>query len=266
MPVKLAAQESTLEGQTLIEKYEFARAVGFEGIELSAQGDGVFAARVDELRAAHEAGVVMPTAVVHMDHFIGDFDAERRSDAVLQLKSMLSTIVEGGGRGVVTPHAFGLFSRALPPFVPPQSDDETRDDLLEALEEVARHATSVGAVAYLEPLNRFEDFAVNTLADASWYVEQIDSPGLAVVADTFHMSIEEADIGAAIRVHAGVIQHVQLGDSNRLEPGAGHYDWDQTLDALDDIGYDGWLAMECGLSGPAAEVLPGAARVLRRQA
>jgi sugar phosphate isomerase/epimerase len=239
--------------------------VGFEGIELSAQGDGIFAGRVEELRAAREAGVAMPSAVVHMDHFIGDFDADRRRDAIDQLKLMLGTIVEAGGQGIVTPHAFGLFSRALPPFTPPQSDEKTRADFLEALAEIAEHAVAVGAVAYLEPLNRFEDFVVNTLADSAWYVKEVSSPGLAVIADTFHMSIEESDIGAALRQHADLIQHVQLGDSNRLEPGAGHYDWDETLDILEDLGYDGWLAMECGLSGPSADVLPGVARLLKRQ-
>lgn len=71
------------------------------------------------------------------------------------------------------------------------------------------------------------------------------------------MSIAEANVGESIRVAGSLIKHVQLGDSNRLEPGAGHYDWPETLDALDLIGYDGWLAMECGLSGPAADVLPG---------
>lgn len=265
MVFKIAAQESTLVGDTLAEKFAFAQSVGFDGIELSGTGDGVFAGRVDELRAARDAGVVMPSAVVHMDHFIGDFDDDRRRDAVDQLKVLLSTIVEAGGQGIVTPHAFGLFSRSLPPFDPPQSDEKTRADFLEALREIADHAASVGAVAYLEPLNRFEDFVVNRLADSADYVRQIASPGLAVIADTFHMSIEEADIGAAIRGNADLIKHVQLGDSNRLEPGAGHYDWDETLDALEDIGYEGWLAMECRLSGPAAEVLPGVARLLKRE-
>lgn len=265
MTFKLAAQESTLVGESLVEKYQFARSVGFDGIELSGQGDGIFAGRVDELRAARDAGVVMPSAVVHMDHFIGDFDDGRRRNAVEQLKVLLSTIVEAGGRGVVTPHAFGLFSRSLPPFVPPQSDEKTRTDFLAALSEVADHAASVGAVAYLEPLNRFEDFVVNRLEDSAAYVREIGSPGLAVIADTFHMSIEEADIGAAIRQNGDLIQHVQLGDSNRFEPGAGHYDWNETLNALEDIGYDGWLAMECRLSGPPDEVLPGVARLLKRE-
>ena len=95
-------------------------------------------------------------------------------------------------------------------------------------------------------------------------VAEVDTPGVAVIADTFHMSIEEADIGTAIRAAGPYIGHVQLGDSNRLEPGAGHYDWMETLDALESIGYDGWLAMECGLSEPVETVLPKVAALLKR--
>lgn len=264
MSFRLAAAEGTLPGTSLEEKFEFVQSVGFDGIELSGRGDGIFAGRVGELRAARRAGVQMPTAVVHMDHFVGDFDAERRRDAIDQLKALLATIVEAGGTGIVSPHAFGLFSTKLPPFTPPRSDEESRRQLVEALHEAGEFAVSVGAVVYLEPLNRYEDFVINTLDDAASIIDQVDSAGVAVVADTFHMSVEEGDIGAAIRRTGSRIQHVQLGDSNRLEPGAGHYDWPETLDALESIRYDGWLAMECGLSAPVEVVLPKVAELLKR--
>lgn len=264
MSFRLAAQESTCEGDTLVEKMAFARSVGFDGIELSGRGDGVFVGRRDELIAARAAGVVMPSAVSHVDHFMGDFDPEKRRGAIDELKAMLTVLGSAGGGGIVAPHAFGLFSRHLPPFTPPRSDEDSRALLLEALTEVAEHAASVGSEVYLEPLNRFEDFVVNTLADSAWYVDEVASPGLSVIADTWHMSIEESDIGVAIREAGDRIHHVQLGDSNRLEPGAGHYDWDETLTALEDIGYDGWLAMECRLSGPSREILPRVASLLKR--
>jgi sugar phosphate isomerase/epimerase len=264
MTFKLSAQESMLEGDTLVEKFDFAKSVGFDGIELSGKGDGIFAARAEEFRAARAAGVVMPTAVVAMDHFIGDFDPERRRDAREQMKLLLSTIVEAGGYGVVTPNSYGLFSKRLPPFSPPRSDADSRSVLVEELAALGAHAVAVGARVYLEPLNRYEDFMVNTLADAVSIIEEVGSPGVALIADTFHMSVEESDIPAAIR-DAGVhIEHVQLGDSNRLEPGAGHYDWPGTLDALESIGYSGWLAMECRMSGPAGDVLPRVSRLLKR--
>lgn len=264
MSFRLAAQESMLEGETLEEKFAFARRHGFDGIELSGRGDGVFAARREELAAARSAGVVMPSAVVAMPHFVGDFDERNRRAAIDDVKAMLGTLPDAGAAGIVMPNGFAVFSKRLPPFEPPRSDEASRAKLIEALRELGRHGEEVGAKVFLEPLNRYEDYLVNTLADAVSIVEEVGSNAVSVIADTFHMSIEEGDIGAAIRAAGPHIEHVQLGDSDRLEPGHGHYDWPETLDALDAIGYDGWLAMECRLSGPPAEVLPRVAEILKR--
>ena len=263
MSIRLAAQESTLPGATLEEQFAVALDCGFDGIELSGPGDGVFAARADELGRAREAGVVMSSAVMHTDVFLGDFDPARRRRAIEELKELLSTVAIAGGIGVVSPNAYAVFSRSLPPYTPPRSQQESRAALVDALAELGEHAAEVGALLLLEPLNRYEDYLINTLADAVSVVEEVASPGVAVVADTYHMSIEEADCAASLLRAGRHVRHVQLGDSNRLEPGAGHYDWPGTLNALGTMGYDGWLAMECKLSGPAVDVLPRVAKMLR---
>jgi sugar phosphate isomerase/epimerase len=264
MSFRLAAQESMLEGRSLEEKFAFAQAHGFDGIELSGQGGGVFAARRDELAAARAAGVVMPSAVVAMPRFVGDFDEKNRRAAIDDVKALLSTLPAAGAAGIVMPNGFAVFSKRLPPFDPPRSDEGSRAALVDALGELGRHGEEVGAKVFLEPLNRYEDYLVNTLADAVAIVDEVGSSAVSVIADTFHMSIEESDVGAAIRAAGSHIEHVQLGDSDRLEPGHGHYDWPETLDALEAIHYDGWLAMECRLSGPPAVVLPRVAELLRR--
>lgn len=261
--MKLSAAENSLPGETLQEKFEAVLAAGFDGIELAGPGGGRFKARVDEFARARADGVAMSSAVTHTGIFIGSLDPGVRRAAIDEMKDLLSTVAVAGGGGVVSPHTFGVFSRKLPPFDVPRPDDQSRALLVEALAELGRHADGEGVYLFLEPLNRYEDWMVNTLSEAKAFIEEADAPGLAVVADTYHMSIEEDDIGKNIRACGHLIRHVQLGDSNRLEPGAGHYDWPETLRALDDIGYDGWLAMECGLSGPAPEVLPGVARLLR---
>ncbi|MEO9238131.1 MAG: sugar phosphate isomerase/epimerase family protein, partial [Jatrophihabitantaceae bacterium] len=126
------------------------------------------------------------------------------------------------------------------------------------------HARQVGGVVLLEPLNRYEDYLVNTLADGASLINEIGLPTVRLMADTFHMNIEEADPGASPREHADLLGHVQVADSNRLEPGAGHYDWDGTIAALDEIGYDGWLVLECRhLSGPPEVALPPVPGILR---
>jgi sugar phosphate isomerase/epimerase len=261
--VKLAVQEQLLPGSMMQEKWETALAWGFDAIELRGGGDHALRRRLPDLLAARRDGVVMPTVCVEMDHFIGDFDADRRADALANMASQLEVVGALGGIGAMTPASWGMFSRRLPPFTPPRSEDEDREVLLEALTRLGEVAAREGVLLLLEPLNRYEDHMVNTLAQAAELATATGLPSVRVGADTYHMNIEEADPAAALRGIAGRLGHVQLSDSNRLEPGAGHLDWGGLLRDLDETGYDGVLAFECRLSGAAAEVLPRATAMLR---
>ncbi|NES15988.1 MULTISPECIES: TIM barrel protein [Micromonospora] len=69
---------------------------------------------------------------------------------------------------------------------------------------------------------------------------------------------------AALRAAAPYLGHVQVSDSNRYQPGAGHLDWAVLLRTLDEIGYPGWLALECRLRGEPVAALRQAATVLRQ--
>jgi sugar phosphate isomerase/epimerase len=262
--LKLACQEQLVPGNSLEDKWAVLSAAGFDGIELLGRGDDAFRDRAPELRAARDAGVVMSSVCVAMDHFIGDFDADRRRDAIEQMKVLLSVIAEVGGVGAITPAAFALWSNALPPWEPPpRSPEEDGKILVEALAELGEHAAQHGVAVFLEPLNRYEDHMVNTLAQAADLVRAVGLPSVKVMADTFHMSIEEDDLAESIRNADGLIGHVQLGDSGRLQPGVGHLDWPSVMHALRDLGYDAWLAMECGIRGDPREALPKVAELLR---
>ncbi len=48
-----------------------------------------------------------------------------------------------------------------------------------------------GIVLAIEAINRFETFLVNNLALAKRFVEEIDHPQVKLMADLFHMGIEE---------------------------------------------------------------------------
>jgi len=262
--VKLACQEQHIPGRTLTDKWAFCLRHGFDGIELRGADGFGFRDRLPELRAAHRAGVVMPSVCPATDHFIGHFDPERRRDAIAQMKSLLSVIAEIEGTGAMTPASWGMFSRRLPPFDPPRSPAEDRHILVAALTELGEHAAREGVVVWLEPLNRYEDHMVNRLDQAADLARATGCDAVQVVGDLYHMNIEEADPAQAIRNVGPVLSHVQIGDSNRLQPGAGHLDFAAMLAALADIGYDGYLAMECGIDGDPAVVLPAVAAFLRR--
>jgi sugar phosphate isomerase/epimerase len=99
----------------------------------------------------------------------------------------------------------------------------------------------------LEPLNRYEDHMLNRLEGAVELSKAAGRDSIKVMGDLFHMNIEEDD----------------PADSNRLQPGAGHNDFAGAFGALRDIGFDGYLAMECGIRGDAKAVLPQVVRRLR---
>jgi sugar phosphate isomerase/epimerase len=99
-------------------------------------------------------------------------------------------------------------------------------------------------VIALEALNRYETHLLRTLADAEGLRRLIDSPRVQLMADVFHMNIEEDSLPAALRAHAEHIVHVHLADSQRREPGSGHLDFDPVFEVLGDTGYSGAFAME----------------------
>jgi sugar phosphate isomerase/epimerase len=256
--MKLACQEHLLPGSTLIEKWDHARRFGFEAIELRGHGDFAFAARLPELNAARKAGVIMPTVCVIMDHFIGDFDAGRRADAITNMTSLIGTMGEIGGLGAITPAAYGLHSNYLPPFKAPRSADEDRAILVDGLGRLGDAAARAGVLVLFEPLNRYEDHMCNTLDQGVAICEALGHRSVKLMADLFHMGIEEADSSAALERAFAYVRHIHVADSNRYEPGEGHTDFATIFATLRRLGYSGHLSFECMLRDAAERALPRA--------
>jgi sugar phosphate isomerase/epimerase len=118
-------------------------------------------------------------------------------------------------------------------------------------------------VLLFEPLNRYEDHMVNTVAAAAELVAAAGTPGVRILADTYHMNIEEDDICAALREHASVLGAVHLSDSNRHQPGTGHVPFGDVIDALRQIRFGGTLSVECRMRGDARQALEACGAYLR---
>lgn len=244
-PPRLSAQENLIPGDSLQEKFENATALGYHGIELRSRGGFGFAEREHELSTAVRDGVVISSACVDMDCFIGDLTPERRGEARENLKSQLGVIARCDGSGIVAPASYGLLSKRLPPYTSPRSTAEDVELVIEALAELGQVAEQEGTHLFLEPLNRYEDFIINTLAQGIDVIAQANTSGVRLCADFYHLAIEEANVAQAILDAGEHIGHVHLSDSNRHEPGAGHTDWLSGMAALTALSYTGWLALEC---------------------
>ncbi len=250
----LAIQENLVPGDSPAERLDLARQAGFDALELrDATRPGLEAVRG-----------AAPTVCPELPGWLGDFDLDRRRRALDALRAQLDGIAALGGHGVITPAAWGMFTRRLPPFdEPPRTPEEDRDVLLEGLASLGAHAEQAGAVLLLEPLNRYEDHMVNTVAQAAELVREAGSPGVRILADTYHMNIEEDDPCAALRAAGDLLGAVHVSDSNRHQPGTGHVPFAAIVATLREIGFDGVLAVECRLRGEPEQAVRECGAYLR---
>jgi sugar phosphate isomerase/epimerase len=137
-----------------------------------------------------------------------------------------------------------------------------RAQVLESLMELCRLARRLGVTVLLEPLNRYECDHINRLSDVIAIAAEIRAPNLKLLADTFHMNIEEVDLVASLKAAAPILDHVHLADTNRQAPGHGHLDIAAVLAALEAIGYRGFLSFEVfPLPDPRTAIRDGLAAV-----
>jgi sugar phosphate isomerase/epimerase len=252
VPPLLAVAEQLSPGATLAERLAAAVDAGFDGLELHDADP----ARLPELRAAQRGGGRLLTSCPEGDGWPGDFDASARRRSLDRLRRQLDGIAAVAGHGVITPAAWGMFTRRLPPMrEPPRTPEQDREVLLESLGELGAHAQEAGVLLLFEPLNRYEDHMVNTLAQAAELVRATGSAGVRVHADTYHMNIEEDDLCAALRSVGGLLGAVHLSDSNRNQPGTGHVPFEPIVATLAEMGFAGTLSVECRWRGTPAAAL-----------
>ena len=96
----------------------------------------------------------------------------------------------------------------------------------------------------LEPVNRYESNFINTLNEGVEFIKRVGASNLGLLADTFHMNIEEVSIYDSIVQAKDYITHVHFADSNRWAPGCGHLDFTKIVQTLKKIGYQGYVSAE----------------------
>ncbi|HWX18664.1 MAG TPA: sugar phosphate isomerase/epimerase [Candidatus Binatia bacterium] len=112
------------------------------------------------------------------------------------------------------------------------------------LKTLSKYAEERGKQICLEPLNRFETDFINTCDQALKMIEDVGSPALNIMLDTFHMNIEEKNQAAAIRKAGKYLKHFHACGSDRGTPGNDHIDWKGIAAALNEIGYQGDVVIE----------------------
>jgi D-psicose/D-tagatose/L-ribulose 3-epimerase len=184
-------------------------------------------------------------------------DAAVRRKGIEGNKRMLDCCAAAGVQTVVGPYhsALGHFTGSG------RTNDEWKWGI-ESMRETAEHAGKVGVLLGIEPLNRFEVYFLNAQADAAEFCRQVGHPSCRMMYDTFHSNIEEKSIRKAIHDIKDMVCHIHISENDRSTPGAGNVRWDENFDAIQEIGYDGWLVIEA--FGLALPELAAATKIWRR--
>jgi len=165
-----------------------------------------------------------------------DADASRRSAAM----QFIGEIIDRAG----TFGAPAIIGSMKGSFAPGMNREVALKRLAESLAKLARRSAQHGTMLLLEPLNRYESNCMNTLASGAEVLKKVKAANLRLLADCFHMNIEETSIPDAIRRAGKLIGHIHYVDSNRRVAGLGHLDFSQIAKALRDIRYSGYLSAE----------------------
>ena len=252
--MKIACQEGLVPGATFKEKVANLVELGFEGVELNApfspDGSEALKRRVEEvLRALEDAPLAVSSICGGQPMTFVAGDLAQRKAAVEGYKETLKVAGVLKCSGPILVPLFGPPQLSDP--WPLQSVFQFENKMLVAIcKELAAVAAANKTNVVLEPLNRYEAHVLNTLDDAAKICRRAGSPrGLKIMADFFHMNIEEADIPKSIRRAGKYVCHVHLADSTRKEPGSGHTDFAGGFKALKELKFKGYMAFECGLTG-----------------
>jgi len=258
--VKIASQLGLAPGKDTLQKFENLRKYGFEGVEVG--GWGLKDMLGDVQKASEKTGLPVTTICAGYGGCPLDSDPKQRQIAVREAKELLSMAADLGAVGMIFVPIFG--GPRVPDLSPLYNAIELEKLLVaKIVEDLGQHAEKAGTLLLLEPLNRGETHFWQRLSDAVEIAEKVASPGVKIMADFYHMNIEEPHLDESIREAGDWIAHVHLADSHRQQPGTGHTDFKSGFKALKDIGFDQYMALECGITGDPEKALPACVEYLK---
>lgn len=217
-----------------------AAALGFDAVELfTPAADTVSPEQLTALTRRYGLQVAaVGTGAGKVLHglTLTDPDPQIRADAVAFIAAMISF-----GSTVGAPAIIGSMQGNVAPGI---DKEQSLQWLADGLNELGRHAEEHGVTLIYEPLNRYETNLINDLNTGVAFIRTLTTNQVMLLADLFHMNIEERSLPESIRAAGASIGHVHFADSNRRPIGMGHTAMDEIATALKAIGYSGYISAE----------------------
>ena len=234
-------------GFSLLEK---TKSMGFDAIELTP-GDEFRKMDPEKLhKKLDELGLeVSLCGIFNESNDISTDDAVIRQRGIDYMRDYTDWGKEIGARIIGGPLFSALGKKR---YLPDEERKAEWDRSADSLKRIGEDAAKKGFIIAMEPINRFEIDMINTASQAIHMCEQVDNPSIKMMLDTFHMNIEDINIGDEIRASKKHLVHFHTCANHRGVPGNDHIPWGEVNKALNDIDYEGYGVIESFAQGEVA--------------
>ncbi|MFO0941978.1 MAG: sugar phosphate isomerase/epimerase family protein [Pirellulales bacterium] len=220
--------------------FKSAAELGFDAIEIFAPGpDQIKPSTIlkyCECFGIKVAAVGTGAGMVKHGLTLTDAEVQKRTAALEFISQMIQF-----GAELDAPAIIGSMQGRWTPQV---SRDQALLWLTESLNQLGEIAAQSGQKLFYEPLNRYETNLARTLDEGVQLIQSVASPNVRLLADLFHLNIEESSIEQSIEQAGEYIGHVHFVDSNRRAAGMGHIVYPPIIQALRKTNYQGYLSAE----------------------
>ena len=238
---KVSAKEPVLLTGEFTQSIARAKNMGYSAMEIHVQNPSMV--NIDRLKEKCRSenmsisGIATGLAYANEGLCLIHADAEIRRKTVERLKSFVDFAHEL--------NSVLLIGRMKGDINDMSRYDELEKVLAENLGEAAEYAESRNVRFMLEAINRYESNYMNKAGEIADFIRRYEIPATRVLMDVFHMNIEEASICDSIRKNFDMLGYFHVADSNRMYPGAGHAALEEIFNTLIELGYDGYVSLEC---------------------
>ncbi len=165
-----------------------------------------------------------------------------RRDSVGYIQAAIDNARELGSPYVSVCPGMSLFGEPL---------DQAWAQLRRSFEELLEHAAQAGVGLLIEPAHAAESTLILTVEDGLRMIDEIGSERLGILLDTGHATVNGEDLAQTVRSLKGVPLHIHIDDNHgdsdaHMVPGEGSIDFGPFVQALDEIGYQGFVSAELG--------------------
>jgi len=131
--------------------------------------------------------------------------------------------------------------------VAPAERSVAREVFANNLRIASAKAAPHGLPLLLEPLNPRDNpgYFYSTVAEAAGLIEELALPNIKLQFDVYHVAISEGDVLTKLKRYRPIIGNVQIAAvPSRAEPDEGEIAYRAIFDAVDALGYKGWVGCE----------------------